>query len=43
MLENRRQIPGEQKETKPTLRRAPKTSQDPAAEEDQPTLKRRED
>jgi predicted Zn-dependent protease len=43
MLENRRRIPGEQKETKPTLRRAPKTSQDPAAEEDRPTLKRRED
>jgi predicted Zn-dependent protease len=43
MLENRRQIPGEQKETKPALRRAPKTSQDPDAEDDRPTLKRRED
>jgi predicted Zn-dependent protease len=43
MLENRRQIPGEQKETKPTLRRAPKTSQDPDAEDDRPTLRRRED
>ncbi len=43
MLENRRQIPGEQKETKPTLRRGPKTSQDPNAEDDRPKLKRRED
>ena len=43
MLENRRQIPGEQKETKPTLRRGPKTSQDPDAEDDRPKLKRRED
>lgn len=43
MLENRRRVPGEQKEEKPTLRRAPKTVQGPDAEDDRPTLKRRDD
>jgi beta-barrel assembly-enhancing protease len=43
LLENRRQLPGEQRETKPSLRRAPKTNGEPAAEEDgRPTLKRRD-
>jgi beta-barrel assembly-enhancing protease len=41
-LENRRRVTGEQKETKPSLRRAPKTAEDPGAENDRPTLKRRD-
>ena len=43
MLENRGQVPREQKDAKPTLRRAPKTAQEPNAEDDRPTLKRRDD
>jgi len=43
MLENRRQVPGEQEEARPTLRREPKISEDPKTEteDDRPTLKRR--
>jgi hypothetical protein len=42
ILENRRRMTGEQMETKPSLRRAPKTAEDPGAEDERPTLKRRE-
>jgi predicted Zn-dependent protease len=42
LLENRRQVSGEQKEAKPSLRRAPKTAEDPATEDGRPTLKRRD-
>ena len=41
-LENRRKVQDQQKETKPSLRRAPKTAEDPGAEDDRPTLKSRE-
>jgi predicted Zn-dependent protease len=41
VLENRRRIT-EKKDDKPTLRRAPKTTDDSNAEDDRPTLKRRE-
>jgi beta-barrel assembly-enhancing protease len=40
-LENRRKI-ADKSETKPSLRRAPKAAEDPNAEDDRPTLKRRE-
>jgi predicted Zn-dependent protease len=43
MLENRRQIQGEEKEKKPTLRRTPQKTEDSNAEDDRPTLKRRKD
>ena len=43
LLENRRRVGGEEKETRPSLRRAPKTAEDPNAEDDRPRLKRRED
>ncbi len=42
VLENRGRIGDEKKEDKPTLRRTPKTPDDPDAEDDRPTLKRRE-
>src|SRR5579862_8498234 len=42
LLENRRQVSGEQKETKPSLRRAPKTADKPATGDDRPTLERRD-
>ena len=42
LLENRRQVAGEEKETRPSLRRAPKTAEEPNDEDDRPTLKRRE-
>ncbi len=41
VLENRNRTPAEQKESKPTLRRAPKSAEDAEAEDDRPTLKRR--
>jgi beta-barrel assembly-enhancing protease len=40
-LENRHRVTNE-KDGKPTLRRAPKTAGDPTTEDEQPTLKRRE-
>ena len=43
MLENRHRIPAEQKESRPTLRRAPKSAEDAGAEDDRPTLKRRDE
>jgi predicted Zn-dependent protease len=43
MLENRRQLLGEEKEKKPTLRRSPQKTEDSNAEDDRPTLKRRGD
>jgi predicted Zn-dependent protease len=43
LLENRRQVAGKERETKPSLRRTPKTEQDPNAEDGRPTLKRRDD
>ena len=42
MLENRRQLPGEEKEKKPTLRRTPQKAEDSNGDDDRPTLKRRE-
>jgi predicted Zn-dependent protease len=41
VLENRGRITDENKENKPSLRRAPKTADDPTGD-DRPTLKRRE-
>ena len=43
MLENRRQLSGDEKEKKPTLRRSPQKTEDSNAEDDRPTLKRRGD
>lgn len=43
LLENRRQVPGKERQTKPSLRRTPKTEQDPNTEDGRPTLKRRDD
>lgn len=42
VLENRRRVTDEQKEAKPSLRRTPKTAEDPTTEDDRPTLKRRQ-
>jgi predicted Zn-dependent protease len=42
-LENRRRMTDDKKSDRPTLRRAPKTTDDPTTEDDRPTLKRRED
>jgi beta-barrel assembly-enhancing protease len=42
-LENRHRITDEKKDDKPTLRRAPKTTDDSNTEDDRPTLKRRDD
>jgi predicted Zn-dependent protease len=42
VFENRRQLPGQEKERKPTLRRSPQKTEDSNAEDDRPTLKRRE-
>ncbi|MBZ5720320.1 MAG: M48 family metalloprotease [Acidobacteriia bacterium] len=42
MLENRRQITEKKQESKPSLRRTPKTADKADADEDRPTLKRRE-
>jgi predicted Zn-dependent protease len=42
VLENRHRVTDEKKDDKPTLRRAPKTTDDPNTEDDRPTLKRRE-
>ncbi len=41
-LENRHRVTGEKKDDKPTLRRAPKTTDDSDTEDDRPTLKRRD-
>lgn len=41
-LENRHRVADDTKEDKPTLRRAPKTAEDPNTEDDRPTLKRRD-
>lgn len=41
-IENRHRVTDEKKDDKPTLRRAPKTTDDPNTEDDRPTLKRRE-
>jgi len=41
-LENRHRVTDEKKDDKPTLRRVPKTAEDPTTEDDRPTLKRRE-
>jgi beta-barrel assembly-enhancing protease len=41
-LENRHRIEDEKKDQKPTLRRAPKTTDDSNTEDERPTLKRRE-
>jgi predicted Zn-dependent protease len=43
MLENRRQLAGVEEEKKPTLRRTPQKTEDSNAEDDRPTLKRRDD
>lgn len=43
MIENRHRMGSEQKESKPTLRRAPKPAEESDTDEDRPTLKRRED
>jgi beta-barrel assembly-enhancing protease len=42
VLENRHRVTDEKKDTKPTLRRAPKTADDSNADDDRPTLKRRD-
>jgi hypothetical protein len=42
ILENRRQLPSEEKEKKPTLRRTPQKAEDSNAEDEWPTLKRRD-
>lgn len=42
LLENRRRVSGEEKEARPTLRRAPQTAEDPNAEDHRPTLERRD-
>jgi beta-barrel assembly-enhancing protease len=41
-LENGHRVADDTKDDKPTLRRAPKTAQDPNTEDDRPTLKRRD-
>jgi predicted Zn-dependent protease len=41
-LENRHRVADDPKDDQPTLRRAPKTAEDPNAEDDRPTLKRRD-
>lgn len=41
-VENRHRVTDEKKDDKPTLRRAPKTTDDSNTEDDRPTLKRRE-
>lgn len=41
-LENRHRVTDEKKDDKPTLRRAPKTTDDSNTEDDRPTLKRRD-
>jgi predicted Zn-dependent protease len=42
VMENRHRITDEKKDDKPSLRRAPKTTDDSNAEDDRPTLKRRD-
>jgi predicted Zn-dependent protease len=41
-LENRHRVTDEKKDDKPTLRRTPKTAEDPTTEDERPTLKRRD-
>ena len=41
MLERRGRIPSAEKETRPTLRRAPQTTEEPNSDDERPTLKRR--
>jgi predicted Zn-dependent protease len=43
VLEKRRRITEENQAPRPTLRRTPKTTDNPSAEDDRPTLKRRDD
>jgi predicted Zn-dependent protease len=42
VMENRHRVTDEKKDDKPSLRRAPKTTDDSNAEDDRPTLKRRD-
>lgn len=42
LLENRRTVPADQKDVKPSLRRSPKGADEPAVDDERPTLKRRE-